>query len=154
MNDGLPMAEITGPWPQVGCMLTVRSQGRSVTGVLRARADRQLQVETWSGDLYVAPLITAQRVEWGVYCPHGTKIVEAEDAEHTCEAAGPLLTIDEDDPICIPPRRDPCLACYPTGRKILPWACEEEDCTEAGFDREQQEEEEAYYEELRHSYYG
>jgi hypothetical protein len=37
---------------------------------------------------------------------------------------------------------------------VSPWPCTEEGCTEADFDREQQEQIDAYYEEMSRSYYG
>jgi hypothetical protein len=80
--------------------------------------------------------------DWGNYCPHGLKIVEAEPAEHLCEdPASPRAPID-------------CRACYPAGRKILPWPCNESECTEEAFDRAERERIDEYYEEMRAIYYG
>lgn len=141
-------------WPQIGCMLTVRSQGHLVTGTLLTKTGGHVQVRTTAGGLYTASLEDAQRPEWGVYCAHGEKIVEAVPAEHTCQTPQPDCDLSgELGHLCVD-HKAWCRACYPDGRKILPWACSEEGCTEADFDREQQEEEEAYYEEMRRAYYS
>jgi hypothetical protein len=140
-------------WPQLGVMVTAMG-ATEMTGTVKERGDASVRVETASGEWYWRPLDRVRRPDWGVYCPHGTKLVEAIPAEHTChlpkqpcEEAGSLwhLCIDH---------QEWCKACYPDGRKILPWPCTEEGCTEAAFDREQREMEEAYYEEMRQSYYG
>jgi hypothetical protein len=90
--------------------------------------------------------------KWGVYCPHGKKIVEAIPAEHTC--GGKPQPIPRVGPFEAEPEREYCKACYPEGRKVLPWACEKTGCDEAAYDREMQEEIDRYYEEMRQSYYG
>lgn len=128
-------------WPQLGIMVTVRSDGRNVTGTLDRKSGQQAGVRTHDGCTHEAPLVTARRPEWGAYCPHGTKLVEAVPAEHTCEGR-------------IGPSSDGCRGCWPDGRKILPWPCGKDGCTEADFDREEQAQMDAYHEEMRQSYYG
>ncbi len=141
-------------WPRLRGLVTVRSDGRDVTGTLNRKDGRRLEVGTQDGKVHRAFLVTARRPEWGVYCPHGTKLIEAEPAEHTCELPKPPCERSgELGHLCID-HQEWCKACYPDGRKILPWPCAEENCTEAAFDRERQEEEEAYYEEMCQSYYG
>jgi hypothetical protein len=143
-------------WPRLREMVTVTSGGRQVTGTLAAREGsdgRGLVVHTADGMVHHAPLVTAQRPEWGVYCPHGVKLIEAEPAEHTCHLPPPPCDMpDEPGHLCADHRW--CKACYPDGRKVSPWPCTEEGCTEADFDRERQEQIDAYHEEMSRSYYG
>lgn len=128
-------------WPRLKQMVTIESGGRDVTGSLLSKEGSVIEVGTPDGALHRGFRETVRRPEWGAYCPHGTKLVEAVPAEHTCEGR-------------VGPSSDGCRGCWPDGRKILPWPCGKEGCAEADFDREQQEEEEAYYEEMRRSYYG
>lgn len=57
--------------------------------------------------------------EWGVYCPHGVKIVE-KDASRT----------DVDG--------------YPLGRIMEPWPCDRPLCTREAYEEELRKEEESY----------
>lgn len=140
-------------WPRIGGMVTVTSKGRQVTGSLLTKGDDRVQVKTPDGKIHPAPMVTVRKVEWGVYCPHGTKLIESEKAEHTCHLPKESCEHSGDlGHLCID-HQPWCRGCYPDGRKIHPWPCGEEGCTEADFDREQQEAEEAHYEELRQSYY-
>lgn len=151
-SDKCPVPECA--WPRVGGMVTITPGGRQVTGSLTLKRGNAVEVETPDGKKHKGPRVTARRPEWGVYCPHGTKLVEAEPAEHTCDLPRlPCELSDELGHLCVD-HQEWCKACYPDGRKILPWPCLEESCTESDFDREQQEAEEAYYEEMRQSYYG
>lgn len=141
-------------WPRIGGMITVTSGGRQVTGELTLKEGGSVEVKTPDGRIHPAPRVTARKVEWGVYCPHGTKLIESEGAEHICHLPKePCDRSGELGHLCID-HQPWCRACYPHGRKIRPWPCTEEGCTEADFDREQREMEEAYHEEMRQSLYG
>lgn len=142
-------------WPRLAGLVTVKSGGRWITGSVTRKDGQTITVLTQDDREHTAPLVTANRPNWGVYCPHGVQIVEKEEAAHTCDhpcgdtscEMGSWCTFWQN-------ARDQCRGCWPIGQKIQPWPCEEPGCTEAAFDREQQEEEEAYYEEMRQSYYG
>lgn len=139
-------------WPRVGGMVTVTSRGRRVTGSLVSKGKSTAVIETSDGEAHGGLLATATRPEWGTYCPHGTKIVEAVEADHTCQNPQPDCEHSgELGHLCID-HTAWCKACYPDGRKILPWPCDR--CTEATFDREQQEMEEQYWEGMRREAYG
>ena len=140
-------------WPRLRGMVTVPDGERERTGTVVHRDDETVRIETASGGVHECALSAARRPEWGVYCPHGIKLIEAEPVEHTCQLPPPPCDMpDVPGHICADHRW--CKACYPDGRKILPWPCEEEGCTEADFDREQQEQIDAYHEEMNQSYYG
>lgn len=140
-------------WPRLRGMVTLISGGRPVTGSLVAKNGNTAEVTTADGALHRGLLATVTRPEWGVYCPHGTKLVEREPAEHVCKDPWPPCDLrGQLGHLC--GDHHWCRACYPTGRKISPWPCGEDGCTEADFDREQQEMEEAYYEEMRREAYG
>ena len=64
--------------------------------------------------------VIQQREGWGIYCPHGTRIVERD----------PDLT-DPDS--------------YPVGRLVTPWPCHAEGCTPEAFERAQQDDEIEYW---------
>lgn len=129
-------------WPWLGAMVTtLTEEGAEVTGLVKERSDDAVRLATGVGEDYIRPVAKVWHPEWGMYCPHGTKIVEAVPAEHTC-TPGP------------PPPFDFCKVCYPDGRKVQPWPCGEANCTEADFDRQGQEQIDAYYEEMHQSYYG
>ena len=61
-----------------------------------------------------------QKDAWGVYCPHGQKIVE-KDPDHT----------DPDG--------------YPIGRLVTPWPCTVDGCNLEAFEQAEQAREEEYY---------
>lgn len=155
-HDG-PVEKCRDPgceWPRIGGMVTITSGGRQVTGSLALKEGGAVEVDTADGKKHRGPKVTARRPEWGTYCPHGTKLVEAVPAEHTCEESPPPCALARDlGHLCVD-HRGWCKACYPDGRKILPWPCPEDGCTEADFDREQCEAEEAYHEEMRREAYG
>jgi hypothetical protein len=141
-------------WPRIGEMVTVISRGRKVTGSLAEKVGNAVVVKTADGKLHQASRVSVTRPEWGVYCAHGTKVVEAEPAEHTCHLPDPPCDLAGTlGHLCIDHKKY-CPACYPSGRKILPWRCGEEGCSEADFDREQQEAEEEYWESMRREAYG
>jgi len=141
-------------WPRVGGMVTVISRGRKVTGSLVRKVGNVVAVKTADGKLHRGARVGATRPEWGVYCAHGTKIVEAVPAEHTCHLPDPPCDLAGTlGHLCIDHKKY-CPVCYPDGRKVRPWPCQEEGCSEADFDREQREMEEQYYEELRREAYG
>ena len=140
-------------WPRLGEMLTIPSGSTDRTGKLVRKGAYAVEIETADGKTYRNDIRSARKPEWGVYCPHGIKLVEAVPAEHTCHL--PKVKCErsgEPGHLCID--HNQCSGCYPDGRKIRPWPCSEDGCTEADFDREQQEAEEAYYDELWQSYYG
>lgn len=140
-------------WPRLRGMVTVTSGGLRITGILTAKEGNSAVVMTADDVVHRGPIVTVTRPEWGVYCPHGIKVVEAEPAEHNCEDPWPPCDKrDELGHLC--GDHHWCHACYPTGRKILPWPCDRPGCTEANFDREQQEMEEQYLEEMRRDAYG
>lgn len=142
-------------WPRLRGMVTMKSGGRWVTGSVTAKGAQSITVRTSDGKSHSGPLVTANRPEWGVYCPHGTQVVEREEAAHTCDhPCGETACEMYSWCPAWQAARDGCRGCWPVGRKIQPWPCEEQDCSEADFDRAQQEEEEAYWEEMRQSYYG
>jgi hypothetical protein len=105
-------------------------------------------VQTSPGNGYVVATSTIRRPDWGMYCRHGLKIVEAEPAEHTFQDLRPLCTLGRTDwsHQCSEPRH--CPACHPVGRKVQPWPCQEDGCTEEDFERGQQAEIDEYYESL------
>lgn len=150
-----PSGGCTSPgcqWPRIGGMVTVTSAGRKVTGSLVRKDEWEVQVKTADGLLHDALRTTVEKPEWGTYCPHGTKLIESEGAEHTCHLPKePCDRKGELGHLCID-HQPWCRACYPEGRKIVPWPCLEEGCTEADFDREMQEREEVHYKEMRRSY--
>ncbi|MFE0472737.1 hypothetical protein ACFW2V_14080 [Streptomyces sp. NPDC058947] len=95
-------------------------------------------IRTSQRDEYEILPSTIRKPDCGTYCRHGLKIIEAVPVEHTLQEPRPLCTLGRDDPfhVCAEPRY--CLACHPATRKVQPWPCREEGCTEADFDREQQ----------------
>lgn len=141
-------------WPRIGSMVTVTSGGRRVTGDLTLKKGNRVEVTTGDGTVHPAPRVTVQDAEWGAYCPHGTKLIEAVPAEHTCDLPKePCDRSGDLGHLCID-HQPWCRACHPDGRKIKPWPCDEEGCTEEDFDREQREMEEAYWEEMNASLHG
>lgn len=128
-------------WPWIGATVTTLIEGGAeFTGMVTERSDDAVHLCT-RVKCYIRPVAEVWHPEWGMYCPHGMKIVEMVPAEHTC-TPGP------------PPLFDSCKVCYPDGQKVQPWPCGEADCTEADFDREIWEQEEAYHEDMRQSYDG
>jgi hypothetical protein len=124
-----------------------------ITGEVKERTDASVRLGTVAGERYWRPLDKVRPPDRGMYCRHGLKIVETVPAEHTCQLPTPPCDMpDEPGHRCEDHRW--CKACYPDERKVQPWPCELPGCTEADFDRERQEEEEAYYEDMRQSYYG
>jgi hypothetical protein len=131
-------------WPRQGDLVTAKSGSVERTGKL---VDFHI-IQTSPGNEYAITISTIRKPDWGMYCRHGLKIVEAEPAEHTLQGPRPLCTLGIGDwsHRCAESRY--CPACYPTGRKVQPWPCQEDGCTEADFEREQQVEIEEYYESL------
>lgn len=122
-------------FPQLEAFVTMSGIERS--GVLKEKTDTGGFVVTYSGDSFMWPLGELREAEWGTYCPHGVKLVEAVPAAHRCGGRpGPL-----DDGTY-------CQACYPNGRKIQPWPCEMPGCSEKDFDRAEQEALNEHHEEL------
>jgi hypothetical protein len=141
-------------WPRLKEMVTIESGGRDVTGSLLSKEGSVIEVKTADGALHRGFRETVRRPEWGVYCPHGAKLVEAVPAEHTCRIPKPPCEKSGQLGHLCMDHQEWCRACYREGRKILPWPCKKDGCSEADFDREEREAEEAYYEEMRQSYYG
>jgi hypothetical protein len=131
-------------WPRQDDWVSAISRGVERTGEL---VDFHI-IRTSAGNEYGILKSTIRRPDWGMYCRHGLKIVEAVPAEHTLQEPRPLCTLGQDDPFheCAEPRY--CPACHPVGRKVSPWPCQEDGCTEADFDRAQEQEIEEYYESL------
>lgn len=88
----------------------------------------------------------AEKTEWGTYCRHGVKVVEAVPAVHTCHLPKVYCDLRKNLwHLCID-HQSACPACYPAGRKIKPWACVETKCREETFDEAQRAAEEEYCE--------
>lgn len=122
----------------MGDLVTAMSDGVERTGIL---VDFHI-IRTSVGNEYAIAPSTVRHPDWGMYCRHGLKIVEAEPAEHTCERP------PSDPPGCFDPfgpGSSTCPACYPADRKVDPWPCHEEGCTEADFDQEMQQEIDNYW---------
>lgn len=133
-------------WPQAGIHVLWPVDGRMLLCKMIERDDLIAMVELPSGEERRGPRRWARKVEWGQYCSHGIKIIEATPAEHICkEAKVPCGHADELGHLCID-HWPTCHACYPVGRKILPWACDKEECSEASFDEAEQAAEDEYYE--------
>jgi hypothetical protein len=120
--------------PHIGDPATAKSGHVERTGKL---VDFDI-IRTSPGDEYVIARSTLRKPDWGTYCRHGLKIIEAEPAEHTFHGPRPLCTLGKDDwgHQCAEDKR--CPACYPTGRKVQPWPCKEDGCAEADFDQAQE----------------
>lgn len=131
-------------WPGMGDWVTALSNGVERTGEL---VDFHI-VRTSSGNEYGVAVSTIREPDWGTYCRHGLKIVEAVPAEHTRQGPRPACTLGQGDPFHECTERTYCPACYPEGRKVEPWPCQEDGCTEADFDRAQEQEIEEYWESL------
>lgn len=138
-------------WPQLGTLVTIPHLGGERTGKLVWRGTFAVKVKTYDDVVRVADIRGARKPDWGLYCRHGLKMIEAIPAEHKegCQEPRPLCTLGQDDPFHECPEPEPCPACYPTGRKVRPWPCREDGCTEADHDREEQAAMDAHYEELR-----
>jgi hypothetical protein len=120
------------------------------TGTLISKSDDRMIVRVASGTEYTADSV--RRPEWGAYCPHGLKISEAVPAEHTCKSTGKrpdgfLPGYGMLNPVS-------CPGCFPEMRYVEPWPCAFTVCSRASFEEEMERQEEAYYEEMRQSYYG
>jgi hypothetical protein len=150
-RDACPAPECEWPW--IDAMVTAMGE-TEVTGVVKERTDVSVRLETSAGEWYWRPLDKVRPPDRGMYCRHGLKIIETVPAEHTCKQAQPSC-----DMPCEPGHRCPedhgwCKACYPDYQKIRPWPCELPGCTEVDVDREEQEQIDAYHEEMRQAYYG
>lgn len=138
-------------WPWIGAMVTALDEVE-ITGEVKERTDASVRLETVAGEWYWRPLDKVRPPDRGMYCRHGLKIVETVPAEHTC--GGEPKPLPRVGPFESAPGREYCKACYPDERKVQPWPCELPGCTEADVDREEQEQIDAYYEEMRQAYYG
>lgn len=125
----------------MGDRVTAMSGGVERTGML---VDFHI-IQTSAHNEHAIATSTIRRPDWGMYCRHGLKIIEAEPAEHTCQQPRPSCALGVDDPFHVCPEPEHCPACYPTGRKVQPWPCHEDGCTEADFDRQQELEIEEYW---------
>lgn len=135
-------------WPQAGIRVLWPVDGRMLLCEMMERDEKIATVKLPDGGESVGPRRWAAEVEWGEYCPHGIKIVEKILAEHTCkDPVPPCDKTNELGHLCID-HRPWCKACYPDGRKTLPWACDK-GCSESDYDYSQRQQEEEYYEELR-----
>lgn len=130
-------------WPQLRTLVTC--DGPGVTGKLLSKEGGSAVVETPDGTRRTVPVRSMRKPEWGTYCIHGLKIVEAEPAEHICEGNAqpiPRAGIFDDR------ETGYCLGCYPHGRKVSPWPCSAPECAEDLFDAQQRRDEQAYWDEL------
>lgn len=139
-------------WPGTGDWVTALSGDVERTGEL---VDFHI-IRTSSRNEEVIKSSTIREPDWGTYCRHGLKIIEAIPAEHTLQGPPPACTLKQDDPSHECTERKYCPACHPEGRKVEPWPCTEEGCTEVDFDRAQEREIEEYWEgvsDLMHAQY-
>lgn len=137
-------------WPRIESMVTASIGHLERTGSLISKSDGRMVVRVSSGTEYEADAV--RRPDWGIYCPHGVQISEAVPAEHTCgnpdrRSDGFLPGYGMLNPVT-------CSGCFPEGRYVEPWPCAFMECSRASFEKSMREEEEAYYEEMRQSYYG
>lgn len=121
-------------WPREGDWVTAVSGGRERTGELIEYISWPFLLRTSSDDEFEIDPDSVRKPNWGTYCPHGVKVVEAIPAEHTCDGKAGALSDGTY-----------CKACHPDGRKVQPWPCREDGCTEDAFDRAEQEEIDEYY---------
>lgn len=132
-------------WPQAGIRVLWPVDGRMLLCEMMERDEKVAEVKLPDGGKSVGPRRWATEVEWGEYCPHGVKIIEAVPAEHICKEPKPSCDrTGELGHLCID-HWPVCLGCYPDGRKILPWACNKGECSEASYDAGQRAAEEEYY---------
>lgn len=128
-------------YPHTGGLVTARDERVERAGEL---VDFHI-IRTSPEDEYVIASSTIRQPDWGMYCRHGLKVIEAVPIEHTCgrpAADRPGVF----DIAAIELGSSGCPACYPEGRKVEPWPCQEDGCTEADFDRAQEQEIEEYWE--------
>lgn len=129
-------------WPREGSWaIGVCLDGKECMGALVTLSKPLSVIRTSEG--VERPVEGLRRPEWGSYCPHGAKVVEAVPAVHTCgrPADDPAGSVDLKG-LC----SSDCPACYPAGRKVQPWPCTEDGCTEANFDKATEAEIEEYWE--------
>lgn len=131
-------------WPQLRTLVTCTGPG--ITGKLVSKDGSKAVVETPDSTQRTVPVRALRKPDWGTYCVHGWKIVEAEPAEHTCQ--GEPQPLPRTGVFESAPETGYCLGCYPTGRKVSPWPCANPECAEELFDEQQRREEDAYWEEL------
>lgn len=132
---------------KAGARVLFPVDGRKLLCKVLGTDSKEVRVEAPGGSIWGGSLHWAESPEWGQYCPHGVQVIEAIPAEHDCQPPKPPCP-EGKDPWHECPEVPACPACYPTGRKILPWACAEEGCSEADFDRVQQEEVDDYHQSL------
>lgn len=119
-------------WPRPGDLVSGRCGEVERVGELTDTSSRSV-IRVAGGTEYEATDL--RKPDWGMYCTHGLKIIEEESAEHLCKNSdSPVAPVD-------------CRACWPVGRKVSPWPCSESECTEEAFDKAEQEEMDARYEE-------
>lgn len=140
--EGCPATECK--WPRLRTLVTCAGPG--VTGKLVSKDGDSAVIETSSGARRTVPVGSLREPDWGTYCVHGLKIVEAEPAEHTC--GGKPQPLPRTGIFGEVPETGYCLGCYPTGRKVSPWPCKDPGCAEALFDEQQRRDERAYWDEL------
>lgn len=134
-------------WPRKGTQVIFPVDGRKLLCKVTHRGDLTVTVEVPGGETRIGPLHWAEKAPWGTYCPHGKQVVEAVPAAHICHL--PKVPCDSSgDPWHVCADHQPaCAACYPTGRKVRPWACDRNECSEKAFDEAEQAAMDAYYEE-------
>src|SRR5690606_41858789 len=96
-------------WAGMGDWVTALSNGGERTGEL---VDFHT-IQTPPGNEYGIAVSTIREPDWGMYCRHGLKIVEAVPAEHTRQGPRPACTRGQDDPSSEYTERKYCPACRP-----------------------------------------
>lgn len=93
-------------------------------------------------------VIDLRKPDWGMYCPHGRKVMEATPAEHACQPPRHPCNLGKDDLFHTCPEVENCPACYPVGRIVEPWPCGIEGCTRERFEGNLEEETKEYFDSI------